>query len=191
MAIVHRRVKAVVIGGSAGSFPLVVKILSELGPKFPLPIFLGLHRLKHVRTGFVEALSIKSKLPVVEPLDKDEIVAGKAFLAPANYHLIINPDMKFSLSVDEMIKFSRPSIDILLESSALVYQENLLGILLSGANTDGAYGMRAIHDFGGQTIVQDPEEATIKTMPNSALQATEIDEIMKIDEIVNCLKRFI
>lgn len=190
MGLIHRKIKAIVIGGSAGSFPLVVSLLSQLDQNFPLPIFLGLHRLKHVRTGFVEALNIKSNIEVIEPMDKSAIVKGQAFLAPANYHLMVSNKNQFALSIDEMIKFSRPSIDVLLETSAMVYKDELLGILLSGANTDGAYGMKVIHDFGGFTIVQDPEEATIKTMPNAALKATKIDEVMKMQEIVDCLKRF-
>lgn len=190
MGLVHKRIEAIVIGGSAGSFPLVVNILKELPYNFPLPIFLALHRLKHVRTGFVEALSIKSKIEVVEPCDKDAIVKGKAFLAPSNYHLLIENKENFSLTIDEMIKFSRPSIDILLESAGIVYKQNLLGILLSGANTDGAYGMKAIHDNGGYTIVQQPEEATIRIMPDAAIKATEIDEVKAIQEIIDTLKRF-
>jgi two-component system chemotaxis response regulator CheB len=93
------------------------------------------------------------------------------------------------MSTTDLVKFSRPSIDVLLESAALSYGKDLLGILLSGANTDGAYGMKAIHDNGGYTIVQDPKEATIVTMPNSALDATEIDEVLYTDKIIEFLKK--
>lgn len=185
----RRSFKAVVIGGSAGSFPVITKILASLPANFDLPVFLGLHRLKHVRHGFEEALNIKSVIEVLEPWDKDKIERGKAYLAPSNYHMMVDPSFHFSMSTTDLVKFSRPSIDVLLESAALSYGKDLLGILLSGANTDGAYGMKAIHDNGGYTIVQDPKEATIVTMPNSALDATEIDEVLYTDKIIEFLKK--
>jgi two-component system chemotaxis response regulator CheB len=185
----RKKFKAVVIGGSAGSFPVVIKILSSLAANFPLPIFLGLHRLKHVRHGFEEALNIKSNLEVLEPLDKESIKPSKAYLAPANYHLMIDPSGYFATGTTDMVKFSRPSIDVLLETSALTYKDGLLGVLLSGANTDGAYGMKSIHDNGGYTIVQDPDEATIVTMPKSAIDITDIDEVLNTEKIIEFLKR--
>jgi two-component system chemotaxis response regulator CheB len=180
--------KAVVIGGSAGSFQGVVKILAQLPKGFPLPIIMCLHRLKHVRNGFVEALSIKSVVQVTEPNDKENIKKGNVYLAPANYHMSVELGNYFALSTEEMINNSRPAIDITLGTSAYVYKEKLIGILLSGANRDGAIGMKNIHDKGGMTIVQDPEECMIDTMPKAALAVTNIDYILKIDQIVNFLK---
>ena len=180
--------KAVVIGGSAGSFQGVVKILSQLPKGFPLPIIMCLHRLKHVRNGFVEALSIKSISQVTEPNDKENIKKGSVYLAPANYHMSVELGNYFALSTEEMINNSRPAIDITLGTSAFVYKEKLVGILLSGANRDGALGMKAIHDKGGLTIVQEPSECMIDTMPKAALAVTKIDYIMRIDQIVEFLK---
>jgi two-component system, chemotaxis family, protein-glutamate methylesterase/glutaminase len=180
--------KAVVIGGSAGSFQGVVKILSQLPKGFPLPIIMCLHRLKHVRNGFVEALSIKSVVQVTEPNDKETIKKGNVYLAPANYHMSVELGNYFALSTEEMINNSRPAIDITLATSAFVYKEKLIGILLSGANRDGGVGMKAIHERGGITIVQDPSECMIDTMPKAALAMTKIDHIMKIDQIVNFFK---
>jgi two-component system, chemotaxis family, protein-glutamate methylesterase/glutaminase len=180
--------KAVVIGGSAGSFQGVVKILSQLPKGFPLPIIMCLHRLKHVRNGFVEALSIKSVVQVTEPNDKETIKKGNVYLAPANYHMSVELGNYFALSTEEMINNSRPAIDITLATSAFVYKEKLIGILLSGANRDGGVGMKAIHERGGVTIVQDPSECMIDTMPKAALAMTKIDHIMKIDQIVNFFK---
>jgi two-component system, chemotaxis family, protein-glutamate methylesterase/glutaminase len=180
--------KAVVIGGSAGSFQGVVKILSQLPPGFPLPIIMCLHRLKHVRNGFVEALSIKSVVQVTEPHDKENIKKGSIYLAPANYHMSIELGNHFALSTEEMINNSRPAIDITLGTSAFVYRDKLIGILLSGANRDGALGMKYIHERGGLTIVQEPTECMIDTMPKSALAITKIDHVMKIDQIVEFLK---
>jgi len=180
--------KAVVIGGSAGSFQGVVKILAQLPKGFPLPIIMCLHRLKHVRNGFVEALSIKSVVQVTEPHDKENIKKGSVYLAPANYHMSVELGNHFALSTEEMINNSRPAIDITLGSCAFVYKEKLIGILLSGANKDGALGMKQIHDRSGMTIVQEPEECMIDTMPRAALAATEIDHVMKVDQIVGFLK---
>ena len=180
--------KAVVIGGSAGSFQGMVKILSQLPKGFPLPIIMCLHRLKHVRNGFVEALSIKSVVQVTEPYDKENIKKGGVYLAPANYHMSIELGNYFALSTEEMINNSRPAIDITLASSGFVYKDKLIGILLSGANRDGAVGMKAIHEKGGLTIVQEPSECMIDTMPKAALAVTQIDHVLKIDQIVEFFK---
>ncbi|MDN5203349.1 chemotaxis protein CheB [Fulvivirgaceae bacterium BMA10] len=179
--------KAITIGGSAGSFQGITKILSKLPKGMSLPIVLCLHRLKHVRNGFVEALSIKSTKPVVEPYDKESIKRGNIYLAPSNYHLSVELGNKFSLSTEEMINNSRPAIDITMETAAYTYNQKLIGILLSGANKDGAKGMKAIKDRGGLTIVQDPSECMINTMPQAALDITDIDYILKIEEIVEFL----
>lgn len=179
--------KAVVIGGSAGSFQGVTKILSQLPADFNLPIIMCLHRLKHVRNGFVEALCIKSIRPVNEPIDKESIKRGGIYLAPANYHLSVELGNSFSLSTEDMVNNSRPAIDITLETAAYVYRNKLVGILLSGANRDGALGMKRIKDRGGLTIVQEPSECMIDTMPNAALQLTQIDHVLKVDDIVNFL----
>ncbi len=180
--------KAIVIGGSAGSFQGVVKILSRLPEKFPLPIILCLHRLKHVRHGFVEALSIKSVIQVTEPYDKESIKKGGVYLAPANYHMSVELGHNFALSTEEMVNNSRPAIDITLGSCAYVYKEKLIGILLSGANRDGAVGMKSIKDRKGLTIVQEPSECMIETMPKAALSMTEIDYILKVDQIIEFLQ---
>jgi two-component system chemotaxis response regulator CheB len=179
--------KAVVIGGSAGSFQGVVKILSQLPKGFPLPIILCLHRLKHVRHGFVEALSIKSVVQVTEPYDKESVKKGCVYLAPANYHLSVELGHYFSLSTEEMVNNSRPAIDITLGTCAYVYKDRWVGNLHSGANKDGALGMKSIVDRGGLTIVQEPTECMIETMPKAALAVTKIDHVLKVDQIVSFL----
>ena len=180
--------KAVVIGGSAGSFQGIVKIISQLPKDFPLPIIMALHRLKHVRNGFVEALSIKSVAQVVEPHDKEVVKRGIFYLAPSNYHLSVELGNHFALSTEDMVNNSRPAIDITLSTAAYVYREKLVGILLSGANRDGGLGMKHIKDKGGITIVQEPSECMIDAMPRAALAATKIDHILKIDQIIEFLK---
>jgi two-component system chemotaxis response regulator CheB len=181
--------KAVVIGGSAGSFQGITKILSGIPENFPIPIIMCLHRLKHVRNGFMEALNIKSVKNVIEPFDKQNIKRGEVYLAPANYHLCIELGHYFALSTEEMVNNSRPAIDITLETAAYAYKDKLVGILLSGANRDGAKGMKYIHERGGITIVQDPDECMIDTMPSAALKITPIDYTLTIENIIKFLNQ--
>ncbi len=179
--------KAIVMGGSAGSFQVISKILSSLPSDFELPIMMCLHRLRHVRNGFVEALNIKSTINIQEPLDKESIKRGKIYLAPANYHLSVELGNTFALTTEGLVNNSRPSIDIMLQTAAYAYRQKLVGVLLSGANKDGAYGMQKIKEKGGLTIVQDPKECLIDTMPASAIKITPIDHVLKVDAIVDFL----
>jgi two-component system chemotaxis response regulator CheB len=176
--------RLIVIGGSAGSFQTVVKLLSVLPKDYPFPILLCLHRMRSVRHGFSDALSIKSNKKVIEPYDKQTIDNECIFLAPANYHLLVDPQGTLSLSTEELINNSRPAIDLLFESAAQSYRRNLLAILLSGANRDGAKGLQAVKKYKGTCIVQDPEESLISTMPSAALQTTEVDYTLDSDKIV-------
>jgi two-component system chemotaxis response regulator CheB len=184
-------IKAIVIGGSAGSLQVLNTILPQLPEKSRVPIFIAVHRLKHVYSGMTESLNIKSKLKIVEPTDKQAIVSGLIYLAPANYHLGIERSGIFSVGTDELVLGSRPSIDITLGACAEFYKKNLLGILLTGANKDGGDGMRKIHDNGGYTVVQDPKTCMIDTMPKAALAATQVDEILSVEQITNLLKNTI
>ncbi|MGE0090333.1 MAG: chemotaxis protein CheB [Bacteroidales bacterium] len=179
--------KAVVIGGSAGSFQVITRILNSLPKNYPLPVLLSLHRLKHVRSGFVEALSIKSGIEVVEPFDKDNIKPGKAYLAPSNYHMYIELNKKIALSTEEPVNHSRPSIDLTFETAAQAYRDKLVGIILSGANRDGAYGLKKLKQLGGLAIVQDPNECQVKTMTEASLKMTQVDHIFTTQQIINFL----
>ncbi len=179
--------RAIVIGGSAGSFPIITKILSKLPVDFPLPIFMAMHRLKHIRHGFQEALELKSIKPVIEPNDKQNIRPGEVYLAPANYHLCLELGNTLSLSTEPVINNSRPAIDLTFETASYVYKQKLIGILLSGANKDGAWGMKKIKDRGGMTIIQDPNECVIDTMPVAAQKITSIDYTLSVDKIIEFL----
>ena len=179
--------KAVIIGGSAGSFQVVTKILASLPANYPLPVFLCLHRLKHIRSGFVEALSIKAAMPIKEPKDKELIKHGKIYLAPANYHMYVELGNKFALSTEDPVNHSRPSIDLAFESVAYNYNKKAVGIILSGANRDGAMGLKAIKDAGGIAIVQDPKECQVPTMTSASISTTKVDYILKTDEIIKFL----
>ncbi len=181
--------KAVIIGGSAGSFQVVTRILNSLPKTIPTPILLCLHRLKHVRSGFVEALSLKSNIPVSEPFDKEQLKPGNAYLAPANYHMYLELANRIALSTEEPLNHSRPSIDLSFITAANAYRQKLIGIVLSGANKDGAFGLKKIHDCGGVTIVQDPNECEVRTMTQSALQLTEVDHVYTTDQIIQFLQK--
>ena len=179
--------KGVVIGGSAGSFSIVSKILSQIKPDFKYPLVLCMHRLKHIRSGLVEGLNLKSNLPVVEPSDKDKLEGGTVYLAPSNYHLFIEYDSSFSLSTEEPLNHSRPAIDHTFFSAAASFREKMVGILLTGANKDGARGMLEVHNKQGYTIVQDPKTCDVDTMTKSALQLFTPDEVLSPQEIVDFL----
>jgi len=181
--------RAVMIGGSAGSFQVVAKILATIPKTFDLPVFMCLHRLKHVRSGFVEALSIKSNLPIVEPFDKEAVRSGRVYLAPANYHMYIDADKRFSLSTEDPENHSRPSIDLSFITAAQTYKSKLVGIILSGANKDGAKGLKAVKDNGGYTIVQDPKEAQVDTMPAASQAITKVDLVLTTDQIISFLSK--
>jgi two-component system chemotaxis response regulator CheB len=185
--LLHDKYKAIVIGGSAGSFKPVSEILAALPKSFPLPVFLCLHRLKHVRNGFVEALSIKSSKPIYEPTDKENIKKGNVYLAPANYHLCIELGNTIALSTEELVNNSRPSIDLMFDTASYTFRNRLIAILLSGANKDGALGMKKVKQRGGITVVQNPQDSMINTMPNAAIASTEIDYILTPTEIVDFL----
>lgn len=181
--------KAVIIGGSAGSFQVVTRILNSLPKTFPIPVLLCLHRLKHVRSGFMEALMLKSNIPVEEPYDKDQLKPGRAYLAPANYHMYIELANRIALSTEEPVNHSRPSIDLSFITAANAYRQKLVGIILSGANKDGAFGLKKISDNGGVTIVQDPNECEVRTMTQSALQLTKVDYVYSTDQIIRFLNK--
>jgi len=191
MEIPDQKFKVVVIGGSAGSFSVVSRILSQLDPAFPFPLVMCLHRLKHVRSGLVEGLNMKSNIPVVEPFDKDKLTPGVAMLAPSNYHLFVEFDSTVSLSTEEVNNHSRPSIDYTFSSAAYSFREKTMGIILTGANKDGANGMKRIFDKKGYTIVQDPSTCDVATMPHSAIKLFTPNQVLKPDDIVSVLNGLI
>jgi two-component system chemotaxis response regulator CheB len=181
--------KALVIGGSAGSLMVASRILQALPVNFGLPVFLALHRQKQMRTGLLEVLAAKSSIPIVEPFDKELIKPGRAYLAPSNYHMFIDLGNRFALSTDEPVFHSRPSIDLTFTSAAQVYRDKLIGVMLSGANRDGANGMKKVADFGGFTIVQHPDDAEVSTMPNAAIETSRVDKLAYSSEIINFLRK--
>jgi len=179
--------KAVVVGASAGGMDAISKLLSALPASFPLPIVVVQHL--HPSSGgyLVEHFERICVLPVREPEDKEEIQSGTIYLAPANYHLLIETDETFSLSIDERVSHSRPSIDVLFESAAIAWGGRVIGVLLTGANSDGASGLCLIKSYGGLALVQDPATAGYPVMPQAAIDAGCADQILSIEGIAQFL----
>jgi two-component system chemotaxis response regulator CheB len=172
------------IGGSAGSFRVITRLLEILHKEISFPVFVCLHRLKTVRHGFEETLANLSPIPLREPFDKEKIKGGHIYLAPANYHMLIENECMIALSIDPTIQYSRPSIDNCFATAAEVYGKGLLAILLSGASQDGAEGLAAVKKHDGYTIVQDPADCEIATMCESAIKLTIPDQILTAAEII-------
>ncbi|MBO9698650.1 MAG: chemotaxis protein CheB [Sporocytophaga sp.] len=188
------KIEAIVIGGSWGGIDAVIKILSALPSDFKPTMVIALHRPKNVVNSLEGILKKYSKVPFSEPYDKEEIKLNHVYLAPSNYHLLIEKNKIFSLDVSEPVNYFRPSIDVLFESAAEVYGKFLAGILLTGANKDGGNGMKTIAGKGGFTIVQDPSTAASGIMPSAALRLIKPDflgSVHSITELISSGKEFI
>jgi len=162
----------VVIGGSAGALEVLRTIVRGLPQALSCPVVIVIHIPSH-SSGLAELLGVDTSLTVKQAEDKEPLLAGTVYVAPPNYHLLIEPQRTFALSVDPPVHFSRPSIDVLFESARDVYGASLIGILLSGASEDGAAGLQEIHAAGGTTIVQSPLSAEAAIMPAAALALFE------------------
>jgi two-component system, chemotaxis family, protein-glutamate methylesterase/glutaminase len=174
---------AIVVGASAGGLYIMTRILQPLPVNFPLPVIVVQHRSKDERSLLEEVLQQKCTVRIKQADEKELIQKGIVYFAPPDYHLLIESDRSFSLSFDAPVNFSRPSIDVLFESAADVYKESLLGIILTGANGDGARGMKKISMLGGTTIAQSPQTADYPEMPKAAINTGYIQHIMSPDEI--------
>lgn len=166
-----KRFSAVVVGGSAGGIQAISRLIAALPPDFPLPVVVVLHQHPDASHYWHELLRSRTSLQVVEALDKMSLRAGTIHCAPANYHLLLESDASLALSVDEKVNFARPSIDLLFSSAAEAFGPTLIGVILTGANNDGARGLADIAASGGTAIVQSPESAEWPVMPQAALLA--------------------
>lgn len=179
----RKRLEAVVVGASAGGVEALMTVFGALPARFSLPIVIVLHMPEGHRSQLAEVFGRRLALPVKEADDKESIVPGTLYFAAPGYHLSIEQDRSFSLSREERVHYSRPSIDYLFESAADAYGSRLLGILLTGANQDGAAGLLQIQRQGGLTVVQDPNDARVATMPEAALALHQPDYLLSLQDI--------
>src|SRR4051794_14053566 len=164
------------------------RLLSELENEFSWPIVIAQHRTKDTRSDLSGFLQKYSALPVREPNDKDPIQGGIVYLAPSDYHLLIE-DHHFALSTDSPSVHARPSINYLFESAADSFADRVIGVILTGTNNDGAQGIAAVKKAGGTAVVEDPETASAPEMPRAAIAAARIDHVLKLDEIAPFLNQ--
>ncbi|MHC8339401.1 chemotaxis protein CheB [Pseudomonas sp. HLT2-19-2] len=173
-------IEAIVIGASAGGVEALLNILSPLREGFTLPIIVVLHLPDERRSQLAEVFARRVAMPVLEACDKTLVEAGTLYFATPGYHLSVEQDRSFSLSLEARVHHSRPAIDYLFESAADAYGSSLAAVLLTGANRDGARGLAQVKYRGGMTIVQDPDEAQVATMPLAALDTHQPDHILPL-----------
>jgi two-component system chemotaxis response regulator CheB len=178
-----KKFKAIVIGTSAGGLSALSALLEKLPPDYQLPIIVVQHRAKDQKNLLEEVLQLKCKIRIKQADEKEKIEKSIVYIAPPDYHLLIENDLTFSLSSDELVSYSRPSIDVLFESAAISYREALIGIILTGANNDGASGLQNIKKYGGLTIAQSPAEAQFPHMPGAAIDNGGAMLILTLKEI--------
>jgi two-component system chemotaxis response regulator CheB len=182
--------KCVVIGGSAGSLKVLMEFLPKLKPDLAFPLIIILHRKNDRRSSLENLLNNICPLPVKEAEDKESLKDGIVYVAPPDYHLLLERDYSLSLDASEKVIWSRPSIDVTFLSAVEVYKDNLMGVLLSGANNDGSLGLIQIREHGGKIIVQDPAFADIPAMPNFALEAIRPDYLLKPADMAAVINEF-
>ena len=170
--------RAVAVGGSAGGLVALTELLAPLPADFPVPILVAQHLHKTDGGQFAEHLASKVALQVTVARDKEIVEPAHVYVAPADYHLLVEPEGTLALSVDPKVRWARPSIDVLFESAARAWSDALVGVILSGANEDGAAGMRLIRQLGGLVVAQDPQTAANPVMPRSAIDEACIENVL-------------
>lgn len=180
--------RVVAIGASTGAVEALLRILTKLPADFPLALLIVVHLPPDAESTLAALLNGRCDLEVKEAEDKEPVRAGVAYMAPPNYHLLVEPDFTLSLSSDEPVHFSRPSVDVLFESAADAFGDAATGVVLTGASADGAAGLHAICAAGGQGIVQEPSTAEASPMPQAALRACSSAQVLSLEGIAELLK---
>lgn len=181
--------RLIIIGGSSGSLEALLALLPLLRHDFSIPIILVLHRSQNADNGLVALLSAKTRLTVKEADEKDILQPGCIYIAPPDYHLLLEEDGSLSLDVSEKVNYCRPSIDVTFASAAPVYTTHLTAVLLSGANADGAAAMGTVKEYGGKNIVQSPGEALVDFMPLQAISSAPVDHVLPAADIAAVLNK--
>lgn len=177
------KAEAVVIGASAGALEALSVILPSLPAGYTLPVMIVVHVPPDKKSIMAELFQAKCRIPVREAEDKEPISGGTVYFAPPDYHLLVEMDRSLSLSTDEPVLYSRPSVDVLFESAADAYNSGLIAIVLTGANPDGANGLKIVAEAGGTAIVQRPEEAYASAMPEAAIAQCPGASVLSAEEI--------
>ncbi len=185
----HQHYGAVVVGVSMGGVEALQVLLAGLPESFPLPILVVHHISPEAGSGLAELFNAHCRLRVKEADEGELALPGTVYLAPANYHLLIERDCRLALSADPPVNFSRPSVDVLFESAAVVFGSALIGIVLTGAGSDGSQGLKRVKDKGGLAIIQDPADAQTENMPRNALAAVKADHVLPLKQIAPLLCR--
>ncbi len=180
-------IELVIIGGSSGSLDAILKILPELRVDFAVPLIVVMHRNISSNSLLEEVLASRTHLKVVEAEEKEMITPGYIYIAPPDYHLLIEKDHTLSLDYSEKVNYSRPSIDVSFESAAEIYREKLACIILSGANADGTKGVVYASNVGSKIIIQDPAEAIVPFMPEQAIVQTSVNNVLSVKGIISFL----
>ncbi len=176
-------IQTIVMGASAGGIEAISAILSELRLELRAPIVIVVHMPSAKDSQLVTLLQSKCRRPMIEVEDKQPLELGCVYLAPPDYHVLFEDESSLALSSDEQVNYSRPSIDVLFETAADVFAEHSLGIILTGANRDGAQGLGEIMRVGGLGLVQEPTEAHCRAMPEAAIAACPTARVMNLQEI--------
>lgn len=177
-----------VLGGSAGFFRTLLKIVKNFPAGLNKAVIIVIHRRKNFSSEIVQLLQDISLCPVKEVSDKEKIEINNIYIAPANYHTLVEVNGYFSLDVSDAVWYSKPSIDVTFESVAEVYRANCAAIIFSGANPDGARGLLKLKENGALTIAQDPADAEMPDMPNAALNLNAVTYVLRAEEILELLK---
>lgn len=177
--------RIVVIGGSAGSLDVLLKILPLLSAEIDFAIIIVVHRKQGMDSLLTDLLAHRTVLKVKEADEKEKILNGTIYIAPTDYHLLIENDYTISLDYSEKVNYSRPSIDVTFQSAAQVYQDGATCLLLSGSNADGVNGLIEVSNYGGNSLVQDPSSAQMTYMPEQAILRADVSAVLKIEEMAN------
>jgi two-component system chemotaxis response regulator CheB len=181
------RIDAIVIGTSAGGVEALSRILPQIPAAMKAAILVVIHVPRERPSLLSKLFRAKCQMTVEEAIDKTDIESGHIYFAPPDYHLLVDNGPQIALSVDDLVQYSRPSIDVLFESAADVYGARLLGVLLTGGNEDGAAGLAYIARCGGTTVLQDPAEAVAAAMPEGALKVMRPTHVLRLDGIRDLL----
>ncbi len=187
----QKECEALVIGGSAGSLDVLLEVFPKLSPKINFPIIIVTHRKASHESLLTYLLQSKTTLKVNDAEEKQSLNKGNVYIAPADYHLLVEKNRTLSLDYSEKVNYSRPSIDVTFQSAAEIFKQNLVCILLSGSNADGVEGLKIVNNYGGRVVIQDPKSAVMPYMPQQAISFVKPHLVLHSVEIADFINKLI